>query len=317
MGNNTTKVKKLLLILSVLQILPNCAIFSQEFPFPADGAQWNNSEMYLEDISNSQSVERIEIKGGDTLINGVTYAKLYRTWSASYYQMGDCEFKYNSGPSRTNTYVGAIRINNNQRVFIIVPEDTIIRTLYDFSLSIGDTLYIKGMNYQYTAEVVSVDSINVNGKFRKRLSIQGYMYDTWIEGIGSIYGLFAPINRHWEKYDYALICYIENGFPLYQEWPDSECYRCNLVSSILNSQINPRISVIPNPIVDRSQIEYPAHLEPKYVNIYGLQGRLLYSISLSSNRKVFIEKHLLETGVFLLELVSKNEHSYFQKIIVL
>ena len=297
-------------------ILSTISVQSQDFQIPMDAAQWNNEESYLESILDIRSVERIEVQG-DTVINGITYKQLYRTWQASYYQIGDCEFKYTGGPTRKNTYRGSIRTNSKKRVLYIAPEDTIIRNLYDFSLGIGDTLFIKGLTEEYTAEVTEIDSILIQGEYRKQLITIGYLGDRWIEGIGSEYGLFGTIERHWEKYSYTLSCYVENGVPLYQEWPNSECFRCNLVSSVFDIRSISRISVNPNPIVNRSSIEYPAYLEPIRLNVYSENGVLVYSSPIEMNEKVSIERQHLKTGTMILELVDINDQSFFQKIVVL
>ncbi len=304
-----------IILLIILLLIPVKLIFSQEFPIPANGAQWNNSEFNLEDISNTQNVERIEARG-DTLINGVVFHKLFKTWYSSYYQIGDCEFKYSSGPLQTNDYVGALRTDSNKRVFYIATADSVVRTLYDFSLNVGDTVYINGKDYQYTAEVTDIDSVLIDGSFRKRFDLQGYMFDRWIEGIGSIYGLFAPINRHWEKHGYKLICYVENAFTIYQYSSDSECFRCNLVSEVSAFQTTDMISVIPNPVVGKSYIDYPAHIVAIKANIYNEYGSLVNTFPIKVNEIVYIDKEIMKKGLFIVELIDKRNQVYHTKFII-
>ena len=307
---------RLLNLILLFLFLPYISSHSQDFPIPSDGAQWNNEEEYLENIQNIRSVERIEVKG-DTLIDGNTYYKLYKTWQASYYQTGICEFEYTGSPTRTNTYRGAIRTNSNQRVLYIAPNDTLIRNLYDFSLDIGDTLYINGFSQEYTATVTEIDSIVIKGEYRKQYTTIGYLGDRWIEGIGSEYGLFGTIERHWEKYSYDLSCYQENGIALYQKLPDSGCYRCNLVSSISDTKAISRISVQPNPVVNQSNIEYPTSIKPIRLNIYNAFGAQVYTAKIEINAEVTIDRQYLNTGTMILELVDINDQSFFQKIVVL
>ena len=289
-------------------------MFSQDFPIPAEGSQWNNAVTYLETIEYSFNTERIETHG-DTLIMGILYKKLYLTWAATYHPVGDCEFKYNSGPTWFNYYKGAIRTNNSNRVLYIAPQDTVIRTLYDFSLNVGDTLHINGLHEQYSLAVTRIDSILIAGEYRKRIETYGILDDVWIEGIGSVYGLFASIDRHWEKHSYELTCYTENGVNIYPGY--SGCNRCNLVSSNLSADAEIEISIYPNPIIDKSNIILPPQIIPVCINIYDESGCLLYSKPIELNEEAFIERNYLKPGILLLEIQDINEYSYFQKLIVI
>lgn len=289
--------------------------FSQGFPIPADGAQWNNAVVYIEDMSNTQSVNRFEIQG-DTMIQGIAYSQLVKTWYSEYYRVGECSFHYREGPNHINRYAGAIRTDSNNRVFFIPPDDSTIITLYDFSLAVGDSVFINGPNYEYWAYAQEVDSSLINGEYRKTINVIGYMYDIWIEGIGSIDGLFAPINRHWEKYSYSLHCYLENETLLYTQWDQSECYTCNLVSNINITRDCPEISISPNPIIDRSIVKIPPHIKPLCIKIYGINGELVISKVLSNDGNILIEKDQLYPDLYLLEITDTDGNRYSKKIIV-
>lgn len=289
--------------------------FSQDFPIPADGAQWNNSVVYLEDISYSQSVTRFETQG-DTMIQGIVYSQLVKTWYAKYYRVDECSFQYREGPIYINGYAGAIRTDSNNRVFFIPPNDSTVITLYDFSLGAGDSVYINGPNYEYWAYAQRVDSTLINGVYRKKIDVIGYMDDIWIEGIGSIFGLFAPINRHWEKYSYSLHCYNENETIVYTQWDQTECNTCNIVSRIKSIRDYPEIFISPNPVVGSSVVTYPPHIKLMKINVYGLCGELKYSKSLSTDCSIVIEKEQLNPGIHFLELVDTDGNHYSRKIIV-
>lgn len=68
-----------------------------------------------------------------------------------------------------------------------------ILTLYDFSVQVGDTAYFDIYYTNDHATVSSIDTIDIQGRLRKRFVLSNE--DIWIEGIGSLLGLLRPI---WE-----------------------------------------------------------------------------------------------------------------------
>jgi len=290
--------------------------YSQEFKIPADGALWDNAEMDGLTIPPEKYVERIEARG-DTLINNIEYIKLYNTWRTTIVPVGYCEVLYWGGPSYVNIYRGAIRTNEEQRVCFIEPGDTTDRLLYDFSLSVGDTVQIDGYNEKYTAEVIGIDSIQINGINRKRMSIEGYLYDSWIEGIGSEFGLFAPWNRDWEFTNYELFSYAENNVLIYPERSDSDCNWLSIITYDERIRTNSSIKVYPNPILDRSYIEFTQGIIPKEVTIYEISGRKVFSITPNNAGNCIIKKQDLGEGIFILRVTDEDENLYQQILEVL
>jgi hypothetical protein len=73
--------------------------------------------------------------------------------------------------------------------------DSII-TLYDFSLSMGDTAYFDNYMYNGYVMVAAVDTVTIEGHQRRRLILAdewGNPTDDWLEGIGSLQGLLRPL----------------------------------------------------------------------------------------------------------------------------
>ncbi len=70
----------------------------------------------------------------------------------------------------------------------LIPSDTIVE-LYDFDLAVGDTAYADLEFYPF-AVVSQIDTVYLSERPRKRLLISNG--DQWIQGIGSIQGLFRP-----------------------------------------------------------------------------------------------------------------------------
>ena len=70
-----------------------------------------------------------------------------------------------------------------------VPAGTTI-VLYDFGLSVGDTAYWDDYYTDDYVSVVQIDTIEVVGRERRQFTLTNG--DRWLEGIGSLMGLFRP-----------------------------------------------------------------------------------------------------------------------------
>ena len=308
---------QLRLIIVLAFLIPNIILFSQEYPIPADGAEWNSTVVDLQTIMHNQSTTRFEIIG-DTLIETQLYAKLIATWEVGYYQTGDCDFSSSgTGGININKYLGAIRTDDNYRVRYIHFGETEALTLYDFSLLVGDSVLISEISNPYYAYVLDIDTISLGESNRKKLTMRG-MYgieDIWIEGIGSLYGLLSTEFRYGEFYEYELTCYKENGSILYTS--DPICTRCDIVTSIKSSYCPNHISIYPNPVVEKSMIEWPHSIYPIRLNVYDLLGKVVYSKSIVGSDNCSINQLDLREGIVIIELIDENYYRYRQKVIVL
>ena len=287
-------------------------MYSQDFPIPAEGAEWNLAERQ----GTSYSAERI-VCIGDTTIESKDYSKLFQTWSANYYQTGTCKFEYTSGPHQRNSYRGAIRTEENQKVYYIFPGEDTIRLIYDFDVSTGDSIKIDGMTGNYYAYVTDIDTIIIGAHQRKQIALQGIYgeYDQWIEGIGSVYGLFATFMRPWEKYATELTCYQEFGERLYPSI--SNCDRCNIVTEEKVESSDTRISIYPNPTTGIFFARWPERMEIQKLIIYNPSGKIIFMKNAISTNNLAINSKELEKGVLILEVIDDDRSSYKHRIVVL
>jgi len=108
-----------------------------------------------------------------------------------------------------------------------------IGLIYDFSLSVGDSVIVENYYVGYPEDVQmvcdSIDFIEINGRTRKRLFLQtpGYwQYDIWIEGIGSTSGLFYSgfIFAGYGGGGPDLLCCSQNDSLLYTNPRFNACY---------------------------------------------------------------------------------------------
>jgi hypothetical protein len=136
---------------------------------------------------------------GDTIINTKKFKKVYLQ-------------TYDSIPDLSQaTFFAAVREDTlNARIYSLQKNDTIERIIADFSLKAGDTAHVYTYSWILNLNqpdpilkssiIQNVDSILVSGSYRKRINIKEttneWPYnESWIEGIGSTWGLFFP-NAH-------------------------------------------------------------------------------------------------------------------------
>lgn len=192
-----SKMRKL--IPTILLLL--CASFCEAqsyVPFPTDSATWFD---FVHVYGNEQPpssilmVHRIE---GDSVINGANYLNVYEASSSA------------------TEYIGGLREDDDRNIWwlpsssgtdaldlqtIVIPDPPEEVLLYSFNeLAIGAPVPVNSGNSNFV--VTSIDSIQVDGVYRKtyRLSCQHLLgnEDVWVEGIGSVHGLFSPLQYEFE-----------------------------------------------------------------------------------------------------------------------
>lgn len=188
---------------------------------------------------------------GDTIIESKKYKKVF-------VQPGT--------PADFNqaTYYASVREDTiREKIYCIQKDDGIERLIYDFSLNAGDTASI----YSYwpfgrypekiSIKVKNVDSIQIDGLFRKRINVhyieESAFTDSWIEGIGSQYGLFYPLARGY-LVDLGLpelLCVHLDNTIIYQT--SNCCYKDILLGIYENAQH--RFKVYPNPAKNILHVE--------------------------------------------------------------
>lgn len=305
------------LLAFLLFLIASNILFSQVYPIPAKGAEWNNTVIDFQTVIENQTTTRLEVKG-DTLIDSVKYSKLFASWEVGYYQTGACEFSSSGiGGSNINRYEGAIRTDEKNRVHYIHSGTTETLTLYDFSLSVGDSVLLSEVSNPYYAYVIEIEQILVGDSQRMKFLMEG-MYgneDIWIEGIGSLYGLLSTEFRLWEFHQYELSCYEEEGITLYTS--DPSCTRCEIVTKVVPKRLSDCASIFPLPITGKSIVRWPISMNPKRIIVYNLCGQKVYSKAIFEHDKFIIDRDDLEKGVLIMELIDESGFRYTDQIIVL
>ena len=273
-------MKKFFLILLVA-IVANAYGQSE---FPISNAIWNVDGPYSYEHTLYATI-------GDTLINDTAYSILSI--------INDTVI----GDEMPDTHlVGYIR-NEGEKVLLRCDGGEI--TLYDFSKTVGDTIWHNGYfvsffqnetHYGLDEELKYISIINnryvEDGLEKYEVSIGYYddeygfyeLYgDVWIRGVGSERGLirhlwYPPMSDMDRYYDNTLKCLKHNGIVKY--FNDPQCSRCFCwydTSEIPNETADNSISIYPNPACNTISIEVEKEYTELTIEIMDEMGKSVYS----------------------------------------
>ena len=294
-------------------------------PFPDTNAIWAFRGWNIYNLPGHNGEWRYAMRG-DTSINGKSYKKIYSIIDTTIMDL----------PYEQSTYYAAIR-EQNKRVYIIIHTSQ-EQLLYDFNLSIGDTItyYHSLMGtepYQITTDtfsrvVTAIDSILLlDGKYRKRWALQNGKNcshpDVVVEGIGSInwYGLFNPlvpaIITNGDQFEFT--CFKNNDTTLFIG--NTLCHKCFCylltgIDNVEDKQIQIKIS--PNPTSGQFQIQANSHqlLANSQIEIYNVMGEKVYSkTQLPQSTQLTINLSAQAAGIYFLQL--KTEQGVATKKLVI
>jgi hypothetical protein len=234
---------------------------------------------------------------GDTVLNSHEYFKIYR----SGYQCK--EYIMSPPPPPVYTYYNhsltyLLREENNRWYAYYWNVDHLI---YDFNLDTGDTLVSFLASYCYNDTVVAVDSVLIDGDYKKRLYLNLFGAEYIIEGIGATSGLFEPFCQF--EYHSDLVCYARNGISLWGETTEE----CDLAVNIDENFREMNLDLIyPNPCKDFITLSVPSELGRVSCTLYNALGILVcqdFFESPSTNR---IDVRSLPRGIYFATLVAEG-----------
>ena len=207
---------KRITLLSLLTIM-TIALYSQYLPLVEEGKEWSTlTEIFHFPWDPATYTTEIIKIDGDTIINSVTYSKLY------------------SSPEEipTNWYLSNfIREDSDKKVWFRDLNGDTDYLMYDFSVNVGDSVPIGYFDPVYL-HVNSIVPIEVNGTVRKHytLSCTGSpeYEETWIEGLGSDKGLLYSGGVYFTGGWTYLLCVHEDAALAYINPENNVCYFLNV-----------------------------------------------------------------------------------------
>jgi hypothetical protein len=189
--------------------------------------------------------------------------------------------------------------------------------LYDFNLSVGDSVYIDSIYYSPTyAHITTVDSIFLAGEFRKRILFDNPP-EVWIEGIGSLYSPFNPIRWCMQMGSSSLLlCATDSTGNLYMNPEYNSCYLDTTMTSVTELvKNNSNVRISNNPMHEFSDITFENQTQQfRSYNLYNPAGILVRKDCII-NSGFTLYRNMLPAGIYLLQLVSKTGWQNFRIII--
>ena len=184
--------------------------------------------------------------------------------------------------------------------------------LYDFTASVGDTLCFGHPGNCFVLDSISM--VQIGGVDRRKFWF-GLEYDglgnprakeTWVEGIGSDYGLLW--SGYYGVYDgwHCLLCFHQYGELV---WQNPEYNTCSYPYDAVEENKDSEISVYPNPVRDRVVIE---GIEVAEVEVYNALGQIVKTFQGTNEISVAD----LPQGVYLLRIADTEEKVYTNKIMI-
>lgn len=303
-----------ILIVTSLSLSAQTSIYH---PFPDSIAVWGISSVCIDMGCGGDAGYIKNTYTGDTIIGAYTYKKIEEEFLITTFN--SCCIPYNSSGN------GFLREDTlNKKVYWRRYNWNYDTLLYDFSLSIGDTLkgYFEnslggGVN---DIIVLSIDSVLVGSTFRKRINFDttnSCKYISIIEGVGSTSGLTAP---YWGDFQGGseLQCFSINDFIQYSAPCTPDITPCGPlpVGNVYLDSNKEIICVFPNPFVDEFTIEcYHKQLPMRY-SIYCISGKRIITGFLLNTITV-IELPYLKRGSYFLQLQPNNSSIQTNKMIKL
>jgi hypothetical protein len=213
--------------------------------------------------------------------------------------------------------IGCIREDSLTKVFFYDYSSNYEFLLYDFSKSIGDTIFygtnslIIPFDYLYNYVIITnIDTVLIGTNYRRRFYTNAGYQEVWIEGIGSYRSLLSPITQPFTCLcSWSLNCIMEND-SLY-------CLPQTLVSIDNNSDIPKyKVEIFPNPTNSAIVISLDKYCESINVEVYNLQGKLITKKDYSNCKNIPFNLADSEHGVYFLKLTLDDKAMETGKIVI-
>jgi len=193
------------------------AFARQYHPFPTAQASWKIGRCWYFFPPGWYDQITVTLSGDDTLINFRSYKKLLITYRLIHGGTFDSSY---------TRILGGMR-EDDRKIYIVSEEfclDTLERVIYDFGdYTVGDTIRTDVLTNAPPSKVphvvTAIDSVRVGTAWHRRIHLSdtsGFASESWIEGVGSNWGL--PYATYWMLTDnsYDLVCFNHLGGLKYQ-----------------------------------------------------------------------------------------------------
>ena len=256
------KATRIYTLLVLLLMAGGVTMQAQEYlPIAQKGNEWHTLSTTLFGYSNY-----VNWCSGDTIIGDVRYMKIMGTLNDGY------------------PHLFTVLREEDGKVWkrhLNTSEETL---LYDFTASVGDTLCFGEPGASFVLDSISMVQI---GDVDRRKFWFGLEYDglgnprakeTWVEGIGSDFGLLW--SGYYGVYDgwHCLLCFHQYGELV---WQNPEYNTCSYPYDAIEENKDSEISVYPNP--GNNTLNICTALQNACVEVYDMNGRMVCRQEITEN----------------------------------
>ncbi len=285
-------MNKILFVISILSCLKSEAQTSVYYAFPDSNTTWccfKSTGTGCCFCGIDYETYSTYLMSGHELINGNVYSVLQHYEITYDHCLQDTSIDTTTYFIRQDTVL--------KKVWLLITASNTDTILFDFNLSVGDTIdaskafWAENYHAPYYSIVRSVDSILINGQYRRRFNYSPDFapncISSLIEGIGSTHGLmYGPPSC----FEYTAV--VSN---VYQE------------EDLLN--------IIPNPLHSSSIVKVSKKFENGELKIYNSLGEQIREGKLAEQSAIFNRVNL-GTGFYFLQVISKNGNSTTRKFLI-
>jgi hypothetical protein len=294
------------------------SVYCQQYhPLPDSNVVWTvRTERFWSDTSPYGKYDywtEIYVLKGDTIKNGKTYKKCYVT--------------LDSAAQNSLTLVAIMRSDSTKKKYFgfrtPITNTATEQLFYDFSVKTGDVIQISFPDFSgnlIEIKAVKEDSIQIfTGEYRRRIKFQQnnapswWNNEYWVEGVGSLAGLFyagiplgqvADIGYPW------LICESENGIVKYSN--SEKCYYPPVKYVDIKKLEKNTALLFPNPI--KTSIYISEIQDGSLLDLLNLQGEVVCTKQDGTKGRlpVIMDVENLPGGCYVLRVTSKESMHFYR-----
>ena len=220
--------------------------------------------------------DHVYTAAGDSLINGVQYARIMRSGSVTLWPMPSQPNPQCTGTTPYGPHLAALVRQQGRSLRLWDGQQE--QLLYDFDLAVGDFLPISAINADEQVEVAAVDSLLMDGAWRRVFTLANSGTTHLVEGVGTDRGLLEPMGAILEC-GHVLQCFALAGVGQYPPG-DAPCQLPNGIAAATP----PALTIGPNPTSGAITIHMAGDAGSAELLLLDAQGRKVCSTQLKGNR---------------------------------